>query len=308
MSALWTPAYATGKRQWLDASDSATLTLSGSNITAWADKSGNGYNLTQGTAANQPTKASAIFNGLDVVRFNDVSDFMSFSMGTTTLSNCFIVYKTTKSSYIHFVNPTTNAYLAAFNSAETTSTTIWDPVWGTPIPYVDGVQQTWTYRSQPQIALNNRVALLEWVGVNLTTGPNFELCGYSTSDATWGFTGDIAEIIWVDGTLDAAKRQLFEGYLAHKWGFTSSLNVAHPYKTAAPVLSSVSGYVRDKNNQPAIRKIVVLDEATNAILSVSNSLADGSFTVNLATTLPVSIIVSGEADRNSQIFSGVIPV
>lgn len=44
-----------GAKMWLDASDSSSVTTSGSSVSAWNDKSGNGNNATQATAANQPT-------------------------------------------------------------------------------------------------------------------------------------------------------------------------------------------------------------------------------------------------------------
>jgi hypothetical protein len=43
---------------WLDAEDSASITLNGSTVSQWSDKSGNGRHATQGTAASQPTYAT----------------------------------------------------------------------------------------------------------------------------------------------------------------------------------------------------------------------------------------------------------
>jgi hypothetical protein len=43
---------------WLDAADPTTLSLSGVNVTAWADKSGSGNSVSQGTTADQPTLAT----------------------------------------------------------------------------------------------------------------------------------------------------------------------------------------------------------------------------------------------------------
>lgn len=52
-SRYWTPAQLQ-TAIWLDASDSSTITLNGINVSQWNDKSGNGRNATQSTAANQP--------------------------------------------------------------------------------------------------------------------------------------------------------------------------------------------------------------------------------------------------------------
>ncbi len=40
---------------WFDASDPDTITSSGGLVSQWDDKSGNGYDVTQGSAVNQPT-------------------------------------------------------------------------------------------------------------------------------------------------------------------------------------------------------------------------------------------------------------
>ena len=63
-----------GVQEWYDAADAGTVLVSGGTIYQWNDKSGHGRNLTQGTAANQPTLAAGVLNGLPVVRFdgNDV--------------------------------------------------------------------------------------------------------------------------------------------------------------------------------------------------------------------------------------------
>jgi hypothetical protein len=46
--------------------------------------------------------------------------------------------------------------------------------------------------------------------------------------------GDVAEIIVLPSALTTADRERIEGYLAWKWGLTSSLASNHPYKIAAP--------------------------------------------------------------------------
>jgi hypothetical protein len=55
---------------WLDASDTATITASLGSVSQWDDKSGNGRNVTQGTAAAQPTTGASTLNGLNVLNFD----------------------------------------------------------------------------------------------------------------------------------------------------------------------------------------------------------------------------------------------
>lgn len=66
-SALWTPTQLTSA-VWLDSADATTITLNGSNVSQWRDKSGNNRNATQGIASYQPTFVSNVSNGLPAIQ------------------------------------------------------------------------------------------------------------------------------------------------------------------------------------------------------------------------------------------------
>lgn len=66
-SSLWTPAQLVSE-VWLDAADAATITLNGSNVSQWNDKSGNNRHATQGIASYQPTFVSNVSNGLPAIQ------------------------------------------------------------------------------------------------------------------------------------------------------------------------------------------------------------------------------------------------
>lgn len=55
---------------WYDASDTSTITQSGGAVSQWNDKSGNGRNVTQSTAAAQPGTGAITQNGLNVLTFD----------------------------------------------------------------------------------------------------------------------------------------------------------------------------------------------------------------------------------------------
>lgn len=78
---------------WYDASDLATITDAGSGaVSAWADKSGNGYTLTEAT--NRPTTGTRSQNGLNVVDFDGTNDVMASSCPADDISSTtFIVAK-----------------------------------------------------------------------------------------------------------------------------------------------------------------------------------------------------------------------
>ena len=80
---------------WYDASDATTITLNGSNVSQWNDKSGNGYHASQSTSANQPAYVTNDRNGRPVVSFDGVNDSLvtsSFSNGWTTFTS-FVVMR-----------------------------------------------------------------------------------------------------------------------------------------------------------------------------------------------------------------------
>lgn len=73
---------------WLDASDTSTITASGSpaKVSQWNDKSGNARNVTQATSAAQPTTGATTQNGLNVLSF-DGGDNLSISASIDISAN-----------------------------------------------------------------------------------------------------------------------------------------------------------------------------------------------------------------------------
>lgn len=55
---------------WLDADDPATITLNGSNVASWTDKSSNGFIFSQGNAPQQPPLVSAAINSRPALQFD----------------------------------------------------------------------------------------------------------------------------------------------------------------------------------------------------------------------------------------------
>lgn len=73
----FSPADVAGLVAWYDAADTATITDAGSGaVSAWADKSSSGFNLSQGTAAARPTTGINTQNGRNVLTF-DGGDVLS---------------------------------------------------------------------------------------------------------------------------------------------------------------------------------------------------------------------------------------
>lgn len=74
------PKSIAGLLGWYDAADSSTITIA-TGVSAWADKSGNGYTLRQSTANNQPATGTRTIGGKNALDFDGSNDVLS--LGTT---------------------------------------------------------------------------------------------------------------------------------------------------------------------------------------------------------------------------------
>ena len=69
----FTPRSISGLVAWFDADDVSTFTLSGTAVSEWRDKSGNGYAVSQGTGNNQPSRTGTVL-GRATVDFDGSND------------------------------------------------------------------------------------------------------------------------------------------------------------------------------------------------------------------------------------------
>ena len=64
---------------WLDANAPATLTESDGRISAWADKSGNGFGMSQADNSARPSVVQNAVNGLNALNFDGFNDYLGRS-------------------------------------------------------------------------------------------------------------------------------------------------------------------------------------------------------------------------------------
>jgi hypothetical protein len=82
--AVFNPTSIAGCQLWLDASDTATISLSGSAVTQWNDKSGNTRNFAQSTSGNRPSSGTRTQNSLNLIDFDGTDDRLVSSSATST--------------------------------------------------------------------------------------------------------------------------------------------------------------------------------------------------------------------------------
>jgi hypothetical protein len=230
----WTPAALTTSL-WLDFADTSTITLSGSSITQINDKSGNGRNATQSTTSKRPTAGSlngnncmvststqylALANSLTSVRA-----YASVVQFSTTAAEQWIVGDST--SYDFHAPATANNESANYNAGGLIGTTASNSV-RNGSGWING-----TSVAPPSMIRNINVSLYIF---NTTASVSISQFSADRSNTyrNAGIVGNICEIIALPNALSDSDRQKLEGYLAYKWGFTSSLPSDHPYKSTPP--------------------------------------------------------------------------
>ena len=249
----FTPTSITGCQLWFDASDTSTVTLNGSTVSSWNDKSGYGYSVGQSTVANQPAYATRLLNGLPGIQLAYTkylsqlgSNISSFASSTAT--TVFMVakngstYPTDGWNIINTLWFNTTRYHFSFGIGAVNGVAL----------YANGAQigQTTAVAlgsnamigfslSSTASYINVNGTLTNYGGVTLPNAANSTLFNFGDSRSGPGlvFVADlnIYEFIGYTTTLTTTQRQQVEGYLAWKWGLQTSLPSSHPYYKINPV-------------------------------------------------------------------------
>ena len=214
----------------LDASQTDTITDSNGNVTAWADKSGNGNHssLTAGT----PSTGDSTENGLNIIDFSGV-DQMSLPSALYTIPNgnntMFVVSKRVEE------DGTVDATLGASTGAQNEFFHVYSFVSGTQ-SFTNrsgsggSVSSTGNTNTSLNIAQMLRAGTTQSISVNGETPvTNLGASSSATIDdffigsggsSTLGLNGSIGEIIIYDTNLTSNVIMTVNMYLADKWGVT----------------------------------------------------------------------------------------
>jgi hypothetical protein len=257
---FWTPAQlGSPLALWLDAADASTITLNGSTVSQWRDKSGNARHVSQATAANQPTLTAFGLNGKPVVTF-DGADWLFNANPGALLRN---VPGATVAAVLNYTNFTSQRIpIAAMNNTGTgvrLATILLAAgtlsiaarrldaegamLVSTPPIYTNG-----TNVIQVGVARYSAGALDQFIngaagatGSFPSSGNNSDtdsgtlvIGGTSTDDGVTlnanQMLGFVGEVVYTNTALSTTDRQKLEGYLAWKWGLEANLPSDHPYR------------------------------------------------------------------------------
>ena len=228
---LFVPSQLSGLQLWLDGADPSTMTIINTNqVTQWNDKSGvSGRNVTS-RLSTHPTYDSE----RRALRFFASSRFRgSYSINSSSIT--FLMVLNVASS--------NNGRFLSFSAANND----WDRVDSATFTHSSGYN---TFRAGSRVgdlytmALNTRFVLSgRFNGSTFQPRLNGTILGNPTSTGTFTFfemnigghelglfDGDIHEVIVFNTALTDYQMQLYEGYLAHKWGVQNSIPATHPYR------------------------------------------------------------------------------
>jgi hypothetical protein len=154
----------------------------GDAVSSWNDRSRNGNNATQATAANQPTYQTAEQGGQPLVKFDGSNDTMSTATPVTTVINnwaLFSVAKTISGGRVHFSNGS-NAGYAQTHDGEGANE--FGGLFGNVAWLQDGAAKInqWIIQSMLRISGTTQI----WAN-GATTGTTFANTPNTPSGATW---------------------------------------------------------------------------------------------------------------------------
>lgn len=243
----WTPSLIQ-TALWLDAADANTITLNGATVSQWTDKSGNGRNATQATAASQPTYNATGILGKPALSFDGANDSLGISEWSSSPPySVFVVLQKNSAAQAawngvflisqsgnivfwmgQFATTATGARLGNDYLAEHLDVT---GFYQLDVPNVYAAVQSGTYELT---AWRDGNQLGSLALTNIGQASRSLTLGRSTITTVNGF---ISEVVMVsEAALSVSNRQKLEGYLAWKWGFEANLPSGHPYKLLPPTV------------------------------------------------------------------------
>ena len=270
-STPWSPSTDITTAAWIDASDSSNYTRSGTSLTSVTDKSGTYSTITVG--GNVVTNSSTQ-NGLNVFDFDGNGDYLQSDgtnsqtyrpqvssgnhwaigvfrfEGTNSTQDTLWSYETNQSpkrDYALSSGNSSNSWPGELDldglSSNRISTTIgnkqeWNLKSLTRNQY--HIVACWFNKSGNQIGVrvdgSNAFTPINDYDNSLQTNQELRLMRNRSSQELDGKLGEFFAVADIPGTSGTDLTHLIkaEGYLAHKWGLTSSLPSGHTYKNSAP--------------------------------------------------------------------------
>lgn len=234
---------------WLDGADPLTITLSGSNVTSWTDKSGNGNTASNFAGTITYSSNSLVFSGTEIMNTPLSSVLTNQSMF------CVLSYDASTSiqNVLSFRHTGTQTQLPGYStrlSNRQQNVTMWGGTLimngatiSTTTPFMYGA--TISAGGASFLYSNGTQSGTRASGTTSPTGTGTVTIGNYVRPAALGGTvgdeplrGRIYEIVLYNVILTSTQRQQVEGYLAAKWGLRSTLPSTHLIKNSLAATTS----------------------------------------------------------------------
>ena len=223
------PRLIPGCQLWLDAADTTSISFSsGSNVSTWTDKSGNGLNATVYAGTTTYTVASGVtFNGSSslqvtypasptleslfvIIRFNSVSAQGNIFSGIASGQREYLMYSPYSPGTIYLGRHSTGPSGSINGGTVTTGITYM-------LEYVFN-------------GTGNTIAFYQSGTLTSSGVPQFTYSVGGSTSLIGPYNGQIYEMIVYNTALNATQRQQVEAYLAQKWKVLSlsSQNIYAP--------------------------------------------------------------------------------
>ena len=252
------PSSISGLESWYQAS-SITGLANGASVSAWADSSSGGHNLTQLTVADQPMYESIDIGGQPAVRFNGTSDFMTgtasgFVNAATVFSIETVRTSMNGGSFEYGINSGVNTGISLLPWAGTmysrsSGIGAGDITWGYSVPATNEITQEFNGATQTAQAWQDAVSKGT---ASTSTTYNSSINTLTVGELAPGSYPepiDLGELIAYTAALTTTQRQAIEGYLANKYGLTADnyvtssqdTSVAHSGSASVKLVSGTNG-------------------------------------------------------------------
>jgi hypothetical protein len=222
-----------------------TQVFTGSNITSWNDKSGNGYHMNQlpPAAVNGPSTfpvAGTSINGQSTVYFNLTAGLKQTtllngaknmywvgrisSIGFGVDYNCYFLFgsDSTYDWHANYYSPTYTMLLTEYASSGIYNASPVSLYTGDSNAVLNTTFSNVFYPTAPSVSILSVAGL---TGLTRYQG----ICYDRTAHCGW--CGDLAEVIVFSNALTTPQHQQIEAYLSQKWGLRQQIPQSHPGTT-----------------------------------------------------------------------------
>ncbi len=245
------PNQITGLFAWFDPSDETTLTLSGTTVTQWRDKSGNAYHMAPLSGLANGAIQTNYQNGRAVVNFSGNNIYRAPNTSGRYPSDVYIVIAIKNIAARSDCVAIGESGSDSFNSLTLGEHTQYrwhngsssfnrTPACVSPVNETSTgfLLMNWSIANNNFLIRRNGTQLVQTAAYTFSLSGNscFQL-GFRHTDRTSpdiAFNAYVAEILFYNTQLITASRQQVEGYLAWRWGIQGSLPADHPYSAFAP--------------------------------------------------------------------------